>query len=370
MKILHITNDYSGSKVYMNLFQELDKIGVSQIIYHPVKDSKNINKNKITFHNNDSRIIYSKSINKSTDRLIYRIKIRKIFLDIENKVDLSKIDFIHAHTWYSDGGVAYLLSKKYNIPYILAVRSSDVNVFYKYLIFERNFGKKILNESKKIVLISKAYKNRLPEIVSLQNKIEIIPNGVDSFWIENTIQKKNLFEPEILYVGSFINRKHVANLILAILLLEEKGYNVVLNLIGGGGSEQKKIEELIKLHPETIKYHGVISDKELLKDHYQRNYIFAMPSKNETFGLVYIEALLQGLPVLYTSGEGIDGYFDNKIGEKVDSFDKFEIANKIENMINNYNIYDFDTKTISIQHNWQYIAKKYIEIYNHYSLNK
>ena len=95
-----------------------------------------------------------------------------------------------------------------------------------------------------------------------------------------------------------------------------------------------------------------------------------MPSKNETFGLVYIEALLQGLPVLYTSGEGIDGYFNNIIGEKVDRFDKYEIAKKIEKMINNYDIYDIDTKTMTIQHNWQNIAKKYIKIYKQSSLNK
>jgi glycosyltransferase involved in cell wall biosynthesis len=36
-----------------------------------------------------------------------------------------------------------------------------------------------------------------------------------------------------------------------------------------------------------------------------------MISKPETFGLVYIEALSQGLPIIYTKGEGVDGYFEN-----------------------------------------------------------
>ena len=38
--------------------------------------------------------------------------------------------------------------------------------------------------------------------------------------------------------------------------------------------------------------------------------IFAMPSFNETFGLVYIEALSQNLPILYTKSEGIYKYFE------------------------------------------------------------
>ena len=46
--------------------------------------------------------------------------------------------------------------------------------------------------------------------------------------------------------------------------------------------------------------------------------VFAMPSIFETFGLVYLEALSQNLPVVYTKGQGIDGMFDNTVGIGVD----------------------------------------------------
>ncbi len=49
-----------------------------------------------------------------------------------------------------------------------------------------------------------------------------------------------------------------------------------------------------------------------------------MPSRAETFGLVYVEALLNGLPILYTKNEGIDEMYDN-VGEAVDSFGPIEI---------------------------------------------
>src|SRR5690606_42090359 len=119
--ILHVTNDFSGSTVYKNLVRELDNLGLSQIVYNPIKEKSRIGKNKIDLNVTDSEIIYSHILNKTNDRIFYKQKIKKILKDIESKVDLTKIRFIHAHTWYSDGGVAYLLSKKYNIPYSVTI---------------------------------------------------------------------------------------------------------------------------------------------------------------------------------------------------------------------------------------------------------
>src|SRR5690554_6965060 len=196
--ILHITNDYSGSTVYKNLVGELDKLGLSQIVYNPIKEESRIGKNKIDLEVNDSEIIYSHILNKTTDRIFYRKKIDKIFRDIEAKIDLSEIKMIHAHTWYSDGGVAYLLSKKYNIPYIVTIRNSDLNVFQKYLIHERLFGRKILENAKNVILIAASYKKRVIELLSLYkiknsllSKLQIIPNGVDAYWINNALEKKD-----------------------------------------------------------------------------------------------------------------------------------------------------------------------------------
>lgn len=62
-----------------------------------------------------------------------------------------------------------------------------------------------------------------------------------------------------------------------------------------------------------------------------------MPSKAETFGLVYVEAMLQGLPILYTKNEGIDGFYEENIGEKVISTDMEEIQIKLLKLIENTN---------------------------------
>jgi glycosyltransferase involved in cell wall biosynthesis len=95
-----------------------------------------------------------------------------------------------------------------------------------------------------------------------------------------------------------------------------------------------------------------------------------MPSKSETFGLVYIEALSQGLPIIFTEGEGIDGFYEKNIGEAVDANDVKSIANGIFKISNNYLSYNFDPKEIVNNHNWNNIAQKYIKnIYNEYPIH-
>lgn len=377
--ILHITNDYSGSSVYKNLVKGVDELGVSQIIYNPIKEKSREGNNKISFQQKKSEIIYSHILNKGSDRIFYRKKIKKIVRDIETKIDLSKIDLIHAHTWYSDGGVAYLLHKKYRIPYIVAVRNTDLNVFYKYLPHERKFGRKILDGAKKIILISASYKNRLLELSALRNdkqsvfdKLIVIPNGVDEFWIRNA---KEAIVKEVngifnfLYIGKFDRGKNVVALQQAIVKLNNlhkvDDSLFMLHLVGGGGGggDQQKVLRLIKEYPEFFKFYGPIYDREKLIKVFEKSHVFVMPSKKETFGLVYVEAMLQGLPILFTKNEGIDGFYADDIGEAVNRGNSSEIADKLACLYDNYSKYKLNTSLIIENHDWTNIACIYQKIY-------
>src|SRR5690606_3262537 len=371
--ILHITNDYSGSMVYKNLVSALDGFGISQCVYTPVKTELSVDKNNIDMKTQGSSIVYSKILNKTIDRIFYKRKIKKICKDIETKIDLSKVSFIHAHTWYSDGGVAYMLSEKYDIPYIVTIRNSDMNVFQKYLIHERAFGRQILEKAKSIILISASYKDRVLSESSLrkiyaqlETKLRVVTNGVDPYWIVNVVAKqmrpKNNFK--FLYVGKFSSGKNVLKLLNAVKNLNKNTQRGILELVGGGGADELKVLREVENYPDVFKYHGKVDDKERLKEIYQSCDIFAMPSRNETFGLVYVEAMLQGLPILYTANEGIDGFYQEKIGEKVSKkADVLEIQNALLTMIENYASYEIPTAKLLENHNWKRIALTYQKLY-------
>jgi glycosyltransferase involved in cell wall biosynthesis len=370
--ILHITNDYSGSKVYRNLISELDELGFKQLIYNPIRSNVKPD-NNLNFIESSSKVHYRNILNSNVDRLFYKQKIKKIVKDIESIVDFSSIKCIHAHTWFSDGGVAFELSKKYNIPYIITVRNTDINVFLKYKVLNLNYGIEIVLNAKKIIVISASYKNRLMnmnKLLKIKNKIEkdlfIIPNGIEKFWIENIKNKVSSIKNEvfnIVFIGKFQNTKNVINLQKAIVKLNENKYRCHLFLIGKGGNKEKEMKRMVKNNENIFTYLGFISDKNELKKVLSLCHIFAMPSKYETFGLVYVEALLQGLPILYTKGEGIDGFYDNSIGEAVDNMSTNEIAKKLDILMRNYEKYNFNQKLISENHNWKNIALKYKDIY-------
>jgi len=370
--VLHITNDYSGSTVYMNLIRELDTLGLSQIVYNPVREQKRMGINSVDFKTARSEIIYRPILNYHVDRYLYPWKIKKILKDIQKQIDFSKVTFIHAHTWYSDGGVAYELSKRYGIPYIVTIRNTDLNLFQKKLKYVRPYGRKILEQAQKVILISAAYKERIlaqnslkPILSQLEEKIEIIPNGVDPFWIKNaTEQRKVIKEPvKILYIGKFDSGKNILNLVKAICSLNNERIQCSLDLVGGGGQDEEEIMLYVHRYPEIFVYHGKIYDKTKLMKVMRSCDFFAMPSRNETFGLVYVEAMLQGLPILYTTGEGIDGFYTETIGEKVSTGSVEEIEEKLLTLIDNYNSYIIPTNDLLENHNWANIAAIYKRIY-------
>ena len=75
----------------------------------------------------------------------------------------------------------------------------------------------------------------------------------------------------------------------------------------------------------------------VLVDIYKENDIFLLPSVNETFGRAYVEAMTQGLPVIYTQGQGFDKNFpDGEVGYSVPCDAPETIADRIEETIKRY----------------------------------
>lgn len=89
-----------------------------------------------------------------------------------------------------------------------------------------------------------------------------------------------------------------------------------------------------------------------------------MPSKHETFGLVYAEAMSQGLPVIYTRGQGFDGQFEEgEVGYSVQYDSAEEIVDRIKEILNNYKTISNNCVEKVDRFDWDEIARKYIEIY-------
>ncbi|HWL26899.1 MAG TPA: glycosyltransferase, partial [Ureibacillus sp.] len=131
MEILHINSYYSGSHFYKNFYDKQVELGLSIDVYVPINKS-------ISVKNKDFGDFTKISRNHSKgDRFLFHLKHKKIYKDITQNYITKKYDIIHAHSLFSNGYIAYRLKEKYGIPYIVTVRNTDVNTFFKKMIHLR-----------------------------------------------------------------------------------------------------------------------------------------------------------------------------------------------------------------------------------------
>ncbi|MEX0680680.1 MAG: glycosyltransferase family 4 protein [Balneolales bacterium] len=377
--VLHVINSFAKNSFYVKLVGNLDGIGISQIIYSATRTDKEATYSPTEISHLP---IFCHNILKWYDVIFFRNKINKIFKDICKHINPDQISLTHAHTLYTDGAVAFNLKKVFNIPFIVAVRGGDIKAFNKLrpdLVLIRN---EVLMQAEKIIFLTPFYRDLF--LSQLNGKIRkkvsdtctVIPNGIDAIYLESgkeldrELKKKSMSsnnpELKLLYVGRFLKQKNIPKLIEAVARLSKKKH-VTLTIVGEGGDQEEKVKQMFtsKKYP-FITYLGNIQNKEQLLNLYRSHDIFVMVSWQETFGLVYAEALSQGVPVVLASGEGLDGYFEeNSITEKVQNpHDINEIAQAIERLSNRLGT-SLSKKCIdeSKQFNWPDLSKKYKEMY-------
>lgn len=133
-------------------------------------------------------------------------------------------------------------------------------------------------------------------------------------------------------------RKNIATVITAIQTLSSARPTLSLDIYGRGQPKnllalQAVISRLDKAR--RVRLIGAAQNSALPS--LLKNYAaFVMPSRRETYGLVYAEALFSGLPLLFSKNRGIDGYFDaQKIGYAADPFSATDIVRGIDHLLKN-----------------------------------
>ena len=367
-KVLHVCNDFFYSKVHANLYQELDKMEVEQVVFSPVRKTTPENN---CFEGKHTTFVYA-HILKPLHRLFFFHKVERTVREIEKTVDLGQISCIHATTLFSDGMVARELHRKYGIPYIVAVRNSDVNVFLRYMPHLWWVHRAVLESAAKVVFITPALHQRLlnhPTLVFMREastqKFVVIPNGIHEFWINHLHTEKNNENPHrLLYAGIFNRNKNIPRMIHAAQSLRSEIPDLHLDVAGDGGNNEQQVLALLKQHADWITYHGRITDLEEMRSLYRANSIFVMPSKSETFGLVYIEALSQGLSVLWSRGEAIEGMFTESVGEHVNPLSESDMAAAMKRLLQHPEAYETLPDRTFDTFRWHSIAQQYVSLYD------
>ena len=369
-KVLHLCNDFSNSKVHAELYRQLDRAGVDQVVYSPIRSQELEGRN--AFEGTHTDIVYS-FILKPLHRFFFNRKVDVVAKDVAKRVDLSHVACVHATNLFSDGAVALYLKRHYGIPYIVAVRNTDLNAFLRYAPHLWWVHRAVIRDADKVVFISPSLQRRLTNHWTLAgmrdllcDKSLLIPNGVNEYWLTH-IQKTPVAPAtshHLLYVGIFDDNKNVLRLMQAVLQLKARIPDIHLDLVGGDGNREQEVLALAEKHPDSFQYRGKIYDKPALQQVYAENRVFAMPSLHETFGLVYVEALTQGLSLLYTCNEGVDGLFEEPVGEAVTPTNEKEIVDALYKLLTEPQNYRAPVAEELKKFDWEKIATIYQQIYH------
>lgn len=271
-----------------------------------------------------------KSFNRRMDKLYQEI--------VKNE---GKVDVIHAHSAFWGGIAATFISKKYNIPLVLTEHSS-----LKYAKYSKESYKKYIYEAYEnadyLIAVGNGLKKELQEYVN--RPIEVIHNMVDLnlFYIdENTEDKNSKISGEFKFFScAFLEEGKGMECLIKAFAEAFRNEKVTLR-IGGDGSIKLSLQKLIeKLSMENqIKLLGTLSREEVSKEMRTCD-AFALASEHETFGVVYIEALACGKPVIGVYNGGAEDIIREDNGIIAKKNDVADLAKALIRIKGNYEIYD------------------------------
>lgn len=363
MRVLHINCNYIGTTLHQTMVEELSRQGIENEVFVPTYDKH------IAVIKPNENVCVSECFHK-WDRLVFDYKQKKIIKAIEARYDIRSFDLIHAYTVFTDGNVARTLSKKYGIPYVVAVRNTDVNDFFRIMVPLRSRGVQIMKDARAVFFLSNAYKNQVfdryipaKDKENIALKTRMIPNGIDDFWLSNApvLPKSGIGEKvNMIFAGRIDKNKNIPTILKAVQIMAEQGSQAHLTVVGR--VQDKK--EFQRIQESPLVTYKPAMPKEKLIEEYRAADIFVMPSFTESFGLVYAEAMSQGLPVIYSKGQGFDGQFpEGFVGYHVDAASPRDLAERIMQVIAEYPQLQKHTVESAKVFQWSELVTKYRIIY-------
>jgi glycosyltransferase involved in cell wall biosynthesis len=277
-------------------------------------------------------------IPKSFMHFIGQIAIRLLYLDIVRKY--GKPEIVHAH-FSGIGYMASVLKKKMKIPLVITEHGSKLNKPYLKANIKKTALRAYANANILISVSSELKKNILQ---NFNIESEIIHNIVDINKFKYSVKSKNnVFS--FISVGNLIQMKGFNTLIEAFKKVDFDK-NVVLKIIGDG-PERNKIQKQIDFLGlnDRVKLLGRLTRSEISSVMRDCD-VFVLPSRSETFGVVYIEAMLSGLPVIATDCGGPKDFVTPENGLLVPVDDVDTLAKALYFIYNSVDRYN--TKKISL----------------------
>jgi len=235
---------------------------------------------------------------------------------VDRRQGLNVPDLIHAHVSHSCAYYCLDAARRLNLPLVVTEHYSGL-LLGTVSSADYNRVKKTILESNAFVFVGSNFQKTICQKLGIAKETFVIPNMVD------TTPFLNLPEHTSHDTFTFLTACHLkAN--KSIDLIIQAFHSAFANnpkmrlLICGDGEERASLEHLVVdlKEQERIRFHGKYSRAEVPQLFSQTD-VFVLTSKIETFGIVYVEAMMCGLPCIGTVGQGAEDIIDDSNGIKV-----------------------------------------------------
>lgn len=237
---------------------------------------------------------------------------RSMLYVLKNK---KKVSLTHAHYAFPTGILSFIAKKVFQIPYVVTIHGGDIDKMAKKNANIKKMTKGILANASRVIVVGERLKE---EVVSDFNvaaaDVEVLSMGVDTSVFKKLPQKEArntlnmpVDEKIILFVGNVIREKGVSELIQAYGKMKKQSEKSRLYIVGSQRDTQyiEALTELIqKENVHDVYFHEPVSQQQLAKWMGAAD-VLALPSYHEGFGLVALEAMATGTPVVASDVGGL-----------------------------------------------------------------
>jgi glycosyltransferase involved in cell wall biosynthesis len=310
---------------------------------------------------------------------------QKVFLSpgmaIAFKKNLHHFDMVHLHEFRTlQNAAAHFYLTRYKIPYILSAHGSVLRIMGKEFLkglFDISIGFKILKSIKRAVAVSRIEVGQYINMGVPEDKISLIPNGIDLSEFKNAEQLKGKFRGRyglsdkkiILFIGRLNPIKGIDFLLNTFAILSREDKDTILVIAGPDDGYKKEIQKLLNLfnmNNRLLLIDGLYGEDKIaaLVD----ADVFVYPSRHEIFGITPLEAIACQTPIVITENCGIADFLRKVDGGIMVGYqDISQLLKAIRNILN----YREDAKNMALRgqelirkdFNWDSISEKTIGLY-------
>jgi len=221
---------------------------------------------------------------------------------------------MHAHVALPDGYAAMLVNRWYSKPLVVTVHGQDLQVTLHRNTRCKRALARVFKKADKVITVSTKLKNIAEENLGFSEKTIVINNGINTEKLvggESSLASDYVDYKTILSVSNLVASKGIDLNLKAISKLVKKHSNLRYVVIGDGPeiNNLKKLTSRLNLK-NNVEFLGRLPQEKVM-DYMAATSVFSLPSWREGFGVVYLEAMAHGKPVIGCAGEGIEDIIEN-----------------------------------------------------------